>query len=1211
MKKLYCILCLLPAFASGQDQNQNYIKNKTYKAETTVSVASTSAVQALENITYFDGLGRPIQQRAHRQSNSGKDIVTHIEYDAFGRQTKEFLPFVSQTASLQYDANGATEVQSFYGSPTLARTGSVDFEAISNPFSEKLLEASPLSRVLKVAAPGVSWAMSSGHEIKTEYVSNTASDNVRKYTATAGALTNGYYPASLSQQGNYTDGTLYKTIVKDENWTSGNNHTVQEFKNKSGQIVLTRRYGNSSVSGDNTEGWHDTYYVYDQYGNLSFVMPPLSDGSGSSADLDGLCYQYCYDKRNRLVEKKLPGKQWEFIIYDRLDRVVATGPALSPFSNFTSPNNVGWLIMKYDIYNRTAYTGWMQSANVTSAGRNEIQAVRDQQVSNLNESKTSSSNANTVNGVSFYYTNLAWPSGNTFHVLTANYYDSYNLLYPAATFNAVEGQNIYYNGTVKPKGLPTETWTRVLETSMLVTGEYSSTFYDSKARPIRTRTTNYLGGYTQRDSKLDFSGMLLYSKTTHKRVNADAELLIREDFAYTDQGRLLSQTHKINSGNTELLAKNTYNELGQLIKKDVGNTESMPLQRVNYSYNSRGWLKEINKTQSLTQTGDPADLFAFKLSYEATEYGPGLFNGNIAETYWRTASDNKLRKYLYEYDSMNRLTGANYQKPGGVPAPNSYGENQSYDKNGNITRLDRYGEFDDAVVALMIDELSYTYEPNSNRLAKVTDATNNPHGFGDDSDGTNDTADDYAYDANGNMVYDQNKGITNITYNHLNLPVKILFATGNSIEYLYTAAGSKVKKTIVENPKPVRTQEYSSGIVYGNGVLEAIPTSEGYVKNTVTGGSNVFNYVFNYADHLGNVRLSYTKNQSTGALTILEENNYYPFGLKHKNYNASERIYNKNGLGIPPSNVCAACPVAYKYNYKFNGQELQEDLGLNIMAMDYRQYDSAIGRFFIIDPFAELSYSMTPNKFAYNNPIYWNDPLGLFETKDDAIKYAKEHGIRTGWFSDNKIEKGADGIWSINNGEEGTSIFAANVNNAEGLGVNAGDIVTSAFAQSESKSSSTNSFGWFTIWGSDRSGSTDGLKGTTYESVDASKIPSFSGSRARNIGSGGLLAWFKSLFTGAKDVPDLYIKYATYQAINEKSNTATMEVQNKEPVIVSSSIKVVSYTFHLNDSTVTKNIKNATYKGEASEVKKKIDSVQGRNESRASDKGAWLKSWQQ
>src|SRR5690606_38638025 len=94
-------------------------------------------------------------------------------------------------------------------------------------------------------------------------------------------------------------------------------------------------------------------------------------GSITEQVLNNLCYQYKYDIRNRLVEKKLPGKAWEFIVYDKLDRVVATGPALSPFEGSAT----GWLITKYDVLGRVAYTGW-STVNVatSSSNRSSLQA---------------------------------------------------------------------------------------------------------------------------------------------------------------------------------------------------------------------------------------------------------------------------------------------------------------------------------------------------------------------------------------------------------------------------------------------------------------------------------------------------------------------------------------------------------------------------------------------------------------------------------------------------------------------------------------------------------------------------------------------------------------------------------------------------------------------------------------------------------------------
>jgi RHS repeat-associated protein len=58
--------------------------------------------------------------------------------------------------------------------------------------------------------------------------------------------------------------------------------------------------------------------------------------------------------------------------------------------------------------------------------------------------------------------------------------------------------------------------------------------------------------------------------------------------------------------------------------------------------------------------------------------------------------------------------------------------------------------------------------------------------------------------------------------------------------------------------------------------------------------------------------------------------------------------------------------------------EYQDELGLNMTAMEFRQYDNAIGRFVGIDALAEMSYSGSPYSFGNNNPVYWADPTGLF-----------------------------------------------------------------------------------------------------------------------------------------------------------------------------------------------------------------------------------------
>lgn len=347
-----------------------------------------------------------------------------------------------------------------------------------------------------------------------------------------------------------------------------------------------------------------------------------------------------------------------------------------------------------------------------------------------------------------------------------------------------------------------------------------------------------------------------------------------------------------------------------------------------------------------------------------------LYNGNIAETFWRTATDGGyVRNYGYKYDSLNRLKDATYQKSNSVT--HNYDENLTYDKNGNIVTLLRYTHNSDGQIgAMKMDELTYEYKsPTSNQLMKVTEnlSGNVSQGFIDG----NTTGDDYVYDANGNMTVDNNKHITSITYNHLNLPTQITFGTTGNIVYIYTASGQKVKKVVTSTtPASVVTTDYLGGYQYSNSSLQFFPTVEGYVNNTPVSGTNTYSYVFNYTDHLGNVRLSYTKNPSTNALTILEESNYYPFGLKHNGYNP-----------ISP---------AQEYKYKYNGKELQDELGLNMYDYGARNYDPALGRWMNVDPLAEKMRRYSPYNYAFDNPIRFIDPDGM--APDDWITWKTSDG---------------------------------------------------------------------------------------------------------------------------------------------------------------------------------------------------------------------------
>ena len=320
-------------------------------------------------------------------------------------------------------------------------------------------------------------------------------------------------------------------------------------------------------------------------------------------------------------------------------------------------------------------------------------------------------------------------------------------------------------------------------------------------------------------------------------------------------------------------------------------------------------------------------------------------------------------------------------------------------------------------------------------LRKVMDASLSPQGFYDDSDGITDPVDDYAYDDFGNMTADQNKNITEILYNQLNLPTKITFGSlKRKIDYLYTANGKKVRKNLNSRDlMEIGSIDYLDGFQYRDGWLQFFPTSEGYVRATVVNGTTAYSYVYNYTDHLGNIRLSYAQDPASPTeLKILEENHYYPYGLKHTNYNSDLLVHReyRGALGIKdPGPIEPLVPVL-PYNYKYNGKEFQDEMGMNIYDYGARNYDPAIGRFRNIDRMAERYENLTPYNYTGNNPVYFIDVNGEWiYIHDGDNQYRYENG---------KTQHQVDGKWADVDGTTQLSDFVVNIvaglNNLENSG---------------------------------------------------------------------------------------------------------------------------------------------------------------------------------
>ena len=318
---------------------------------------SNLACDVMQTIQYFDGLGRPLQTVQVKGNPNGlKDVIQPVAYDAYGREATKYLPYTTASGnagSYRADALAGAQ-QAFYNAPP---SGVV---TIPTPYATTIFEPSPLNRPTEQGAPGNDWQPGSGHTVRMEQAFNTASGEraVRLYNANAVTITGHEHERNLVSIGNYNAGELYLNIVKDENWqpTDGLAGQMHEYKDKQGRVLLKRtfNFNKSNPLAPYLETL-STYYVYDDLGNLSFVLPPGANPDGSvptQVTQDALCYQYRYDGGKRLIEKKLPGKGWEFMVYNKLDQVVMTQ---DPNQRSKAPQE--WTFTKYDALSRVVITG--------------------------------------------------------------------------------------------------------------------------------------------------------------------------------------------------------------------------------------------------------------------------------------------------------------------------------------------------------------------------------------------------------------------------------------------------------------------------------------------------------------------------------------------------------------------------------------------------------------------------------------------------------------------------------------------------------------------------------------------------------------------------------------------------------------------------------------------------------------------------------------
>ncbi|PZR07016.1 MAG: hypothetical protein DI539_24180, partial [Flavobacterium psychrophilum] len=885
-----------------------------------------------QNTAYFDGLGRPLQtvvkQGSLTTGNSPVDLVSPIAYDELGREKYKYLPFAANNAGSntslddgRLKMNVFQQQVQFYNAQLAGQTGetNVGGNSLNWAYSQTSFEASPLNRVQESFSPGANWvgtahqtSEANRHSVKNKYYFNTSSDDVKKWTITAPTGGPGTGWGSYTIAGVYNPEELYKNITVDEH-----NKQVIEFTNKNKQLIL-KKVQLSGTSDDGTgigyTGWLCTYYLYDDWDNVRLVIQPrgveLLAGNNwdltwnSNLILNEQCFRYEYDYRQRMIMKKVPGAGEMYMVYDRWDRVILTQDANQ------RPNKL-WCFTKYDALNRPIMTGLhYDPTNISLSAI--IAHVKN------NESWLGQYESIDHSQPSGYTTTQTYPYSTAPDVLATTWYDNYDWItthgfqISASRITAYDSYLLSANGSApyaepvtqstQVNGLVTGTFTRILGTPYSIN---TVNIYDDKGRLIQTQSNNISGAGTDvSTTQYSFAGQPLL--TIRKSVFTNHTNIVVTKLDYDDLGRLLTTKKSVSStinGQTvnkpeQIIATNEYDALGKLKTKKLPPTEGTggsPIETLTYDYNVRGWLLGTNRKYLLDEGtgGYTNNHFGFELAYDkagsfpgSTAYSAPLYNGNISGTIWKSKGDAVRRKYDFEYDAINRLErgvfSQNTSASGGAWNTNEanfsvhgspdHDYKIRYDANGNLRTMFQHG-ITPLNTDKIIDALHYEYkhDNNSNQLKHVSDDYNLPDTkLGDfHYTGTkNNSTVDYVYDANGNLVSDANKGVTNITYNYLNLPQLIEVSGKGSIEYTYDAAGNKLGKKVSETGKPVRYTYYHEDAVYENDTLQFLNHEEGrlrYAKRYFTNGDSAYQFQYDYflKDHLGNVRMVLTEQTDT------------------------------------------------------------------------------------------------------------------------------------------------------------------------------------------------------------------------------------------------------------------------------------------------------------------------------------------------------------